>query len=287
MVAYSRMRVSKAGPRMTVALTLAIGLGACANQISLPSVDFAPPTPGASERPRAEPRQASAALVAKAQSDLKNTAAVIAAARALRTESDKQGALALVEKATAVTPKNAVLSREAGMLALELGRVSKAESALRKAIESGKPEWETYSALGSALASGGKHAEAQKQFAKALELSPDNPVVLNNLALSYALDGKTPEAERFLRIAAQAKSSPAQVKQNLALVLGARGKLTEAEKLATASSPESKAQNMAYLKSLAERAGNSAQAETGTSKSAFAEKPELPKPYLLGAKTSP
>jgi Flp pilus assembly protein TadD len=122
------------------------------------------------------------------------------------------------------------LQRERGLLALELGQIAKAELLLRQALDNSKPDWQTYSAFGAALASAGRHKEAQEQFAKALALAPDHPSILNNLALSYALDGKPADAERLLRIAAARRDTAPQVRKNLTLVLGVSGKLAEAQK---------------------------------------------------------
>ena len=232
------------------------------------------PADKAKTQQSADARAASTALVAKAQADPKDSAAVIKAARALRAEGERAQALVLLEKASMAQPKNPAVIRETGLVALELGQIGKAETLLAKALEHNKADWQTRSALGTALASGGKHQEAQTQFAKALELAPDHPAILNNLALSYALDGKPAEAERILRVAATAKSTPPQVRQNLALVLGAGGKLAEAEKLAQGTP----AGNAAYLKVLAE------QANAGrTLKAADARNRDFTPPYGLGA----
>ena len=126
---------------------------------------------------------------------------------------------------------------------------------LRAAHDPKAPDWRLHSALGTALASRGKQAEAQAQFAKALSLAPDHPSILNNLALSYALDGKTGEAEKLLRRAAAAKAGTDhdRVQQNLALVLGLGGKFAESQTVAEAALPAAKAsENVAYLQKLTE-----------------------------------
>jgi Flp pilus assembly protein TadD len=264
-----------------VASGIALALAACTNQ---PLLEPAPIVPMASDASnpvdQAKPAQksdtkaASAALVAKAQADPKDTMSVIQAARALRAEGERGQALTLLEKATVAQPKDLALIRETGLISLELGQIGKAEILLAKALEHDKTDWQTRSALGAALASGGKHQEAQKHFAKALELAPDHPAILNNLALSYALDGKPAEAERILRIAASAKSSPPHVKHNLALMLSAGGKLAEAEKLAQGTP----ASNATYLKMLAEHAS-----ADRPLKSAEVRRGEPSPPYGLGA----
>ncbi len=273
---------------------MALSVGACANQslshnfLASPEAAVAATKPGKAER-KATGNSESAVLVAKAQSNPSDVKTAIEAARALRAEGNKPAALALIEKAAAASPKNTALMREAGMLALELGQISKSEPLLRKAAASSTDaDWQTHSALGAALASNGKHAEAQKHFAKALELAPDQPAVLNNLALSYALDGKSVEAERVLRIAASANGKPLapHIRQNLALVLGARGKLAEAQSVAAAADKDTARSNSAYLRSLAERAAGGGSSEEVPLRSAAADsKRDLAKPYMLGVPT--
>ena len=264
-----------------IASGIALGLAACTNQPLFEPAPVAPvasstsgPVDKAKAQQKSEARAASAALVARAQADPKDAMTVIKAARALRAEGERAQALALLEKASVVQPKHPGLIRETGLISLELGNIGKAESLLAKALEHDKSDWHTRSALGAALASGGKHQEAQKHFARALELAPDHPAILNNLALSYALDGKPAEAERILRIAASVTGSPPHVKQNLALMLGAGGKLAEAEKLAQGTP----AGNAAYLKILAERASAG-----HPLKSADARNTDFSPPYGLGA----
>ena len=266
--------------RRLVLCGMALALAACTNQPLLEPAPVVPmahapggPADAAVLPRKSDTRAATAALVAKAQADPRDTLATIKAARALRLDGERVRALALLEKASIAQPNHPGLIRETGLMALELGNIGKAETLLAKSAEHNPADWQSRSALGAALASGGKHQAAQNQFAKALELAPDHPAILNNLALSYALDGKAAEAERILRIAAAAKNSPPHVKQNLALVLGAGGKLAEAEKVAQGTT----AGNAAYLKVLAERANGVAP------KSAEARRGDLPPPYGLGA----
>jgi Flp pilus assembly protein TadD len=277
---FALSSIARRGCAPLIGCGLALTLVACTGQPLLepaPIVPIAAAPSGAvhatGPSQKSDAKAAAAALVTKAQADPKDILATIKAARALRTEGERARALALLEKASIAQPKHPGLIRETGLMALELGQIGKAETLLAKAAEHNPGDWQSRSALGAALASGGKHQAAQNQFAKALELAPDHPAILNNLALSYALDGKPAEAERVLRIAAAAKNAPPHVKQNLALVLGAGGKLAEAEKLARGTA----AGNAAYLKALAERANGAAP------KSTEAQPRDLPQPYGLGA----
>ena len=168
----------------------------------------------------ARTRLGEAATLAAARGDPRDVEATLAAARILRRQGDKSGALALLDQAASAAPNDARLFRDRGLLALELGAVARARDHLQHAVASGSRDWQTHSALGTALAASGKQKDAQRQFAEALKTAPDNPVVLNNFALSLALDGRRGEAEQMLRRASAGKdkASDARVAQNLALM---------------------------------------------------------------------
>jgi Flp pilus assembly protein TadD len=178
----------------------------------------------------ARTRLGEAATLAAARANPRDVEASIAAARILRRQGDRSGALALLDQSASAAPNDARLFRDRGLLALELGAVARARDHLQHAVASGSRDWQTHSALGTALAASGKQKDAQRQFAEALKSAPDNPVVLNNLALSLALDGRRGEAEQMLRRAAavKEKASDARVAQNLALL----GRIGEADRKA-------------------------------------------------------
>jgi Flp pilus assembly protein TadD len=176
----------------------------------------------------------------------------IALARQLRAKGDKAKALAELEKARAQNPKDRQLAREAGFIALELGRVEPAVAAFEAAHDPAKPDWHTLTGLGTAYASLGRQKPAQQAFSKALELRPNHAPTLNNLALSYALEGNLAKAEQTLRtIKGRDEAAPVTVQENLALVLALGGKFDDAERMAVGVLPKDKAKsNIAYLRSL-------------------------------------
>ncbi len=181
--------------------------------------------------------------------------AALATARALKAGGDKAKALAELEKARQRLPQDRDLARETGLLALELGQLDTARTALAAAHDPVRPDWRTLSALGTVHASAGHQPEAQVHFAKALALKPDHQPTLNNLALSQALAGDLRKAEATLRTAAKG-SDARQVKENLALVLALAGKFDEAEKAAAGVwSKAQVASNLAYLRSLKQAGG--------------------------------
>jgi Flp pilus assembly protein TadD len=179
----------------------------------------------------------------------------LALARSLRDKGDRAKALIELERGRAEAPGNRELAREAGLIALELGQTDKARKSLEAAIDPARPDWQTLSALGTALAAAGKQPEAQANFKRALVLKPDHRPTLNNLALSYALDGKLADAEKTLRAAGVGDAeSPRQMKENLALVMALAGKYDDAERLATKVLPKDKAKaNIVYVRSLTQQ----------------------------------
>lgn len=224
-------RVLRAGTCVAVVLTLAgcgttdllqlPGLGASSSALNVtPRAEPQPREAGPGDAKAARARLGEAATLAAARTNPRDVDSVLAAARIMRQQGDKAGALALLDTSAPVAPNDARILRDRGLLALELGELARARDHLRKAVANGSRDWQTHSALGAALAAGGDQKGAQRQFAEALKLAPDNPVVLNNLALSLALEGRRAEAEEMLRRAAGSKPKAAdrRVAQNLALV---------------------------------------------------------------------
>jgi Flp pilus assembly protein TadD len=241
------------GRQHLAALAAVLMLSACTDP-SAPQIADAMSPPAAGPRSASAPSNL-AGLAAAHQADPADAAAATAYAKALRTTGARTEALAVLDTASKAAPGNRRLTLERGLLTLELGDPAKAETLLRAAHDPKAPDWRLHSALGAALASRGKQAEAQAQFAKALALAPDHPSILNNLALSHALSGKGDEAEKLLRKAAGGRGGPdtGRVQQNLALVLGLAGKYEEAQTVAAAALPAAKAgDNIAYLKTLTE-----------------------------------
>jgi len=231
------------------ALSVSLMLTACADTAGKPVTgSFAEPTPAMASIDAVAPGEI-ASLAAAHKGNPTDPAAAIAYSRALRVSGAKAAALAVLDKAAGARPHSRQLQLQRGLLALDLGDTAKAEKLLRLADDG--LEWRVHSALGAALALGGKQQEAQVQFAKALALASDNPIVLNNLALSYALDGKGDEAEKLLRKAQRSAPTTAPLQQNLALVLGLRGKYDEARSAAAPTLPPAQAgANMTYLQKL-------------------------------------
>jgi Flp pilus assembly protein TadD len=208
-----------------IAISAAALVGACAQSgldappslLTEPAKQAVTTAPATPAKTSATPAADLATLAATHAQKPTDATAALAYARALRQGGQKADALAVLDKAAGKAPARDI-QRERGMLALDLGQASRAETLLKAAQDPKSPDWRVHSALGAALAATGKQQEAQLQFARALTLSPDNPAVLNNLALSYALDGKRDEAEKLLKRAQRSDEKSTHVRQNLALV---------------------------------------------------------------------
>lgn len=241
-----------------VSLVSAVALAGCAGSplslssggsLETGSLAEARPDPAGSASGRGDP-------VAAKATDAKDgkTAAILGLARELRAKGDRAKALAELEKGRKARPGDRELARDAGFIALELGQLDKAKSALEASLDPARPDWQTVSALGTAFATEGKQREAQVYFRRALRLKPDHQPLLNNLALSYALDGNLAEAEKMLKAATTGGSASPQIHENLALVMALGGKYEEAEKLATKLMPKDKAKaNMVYVRSMTQQ----------------------------------
>jgi Flp pilus assembly protein TadD len=224
--------------------------------------------PQQAEQPVSKADSELARLSAVSKSSPNDTSAALAYAKALRAKGAKAEALAALEAPAKAKPGDRRLALERGLLTLELGDAARAEPLLKSALDPKSPDWRVHSALGTALASRGKHTEAREQFGKALALAPNHPSILNNLALSHALDGRAGDAETVLRKALPvAKTTPNAVKvqQNLSLALALGGKYREARTAAEGALPAARVgENVAYVQQLAE-------ARTATPKSVRAD----------------
>ncbi len=212
--------VALAGCAGPTALNLP-GLGLQTSALNIPEKPAIPEKQvSAADTKAARNRLNDAATLAAARANPADTEAVMSAASVLRRQGDKAGALAMLDAAASPASGDARVLRDRGLLALELGAVSRARDHLQRAVAAGSRDWQTHSGLGVALGASGKPKDAERAFGEALKLAPDNPVVLNNLALAMALDGRRGEAEQMLRRASAVtqKGGDARVAQNLALV---------------------------------------------------------------------
>ena len=252
-------RAKRAAVPFALTLATALALGGCAGSgldlpdlASVPAESTTASAGGAIETGSLPPVSARSTA---AQTDTADGGAplppAIAKAREQRASGDKLAAMETLEAAGKASPGDRSISRERGLLALELGRIGEARKLLMAADDAKSPDWRLKSALGSAHAASGDQKAAQREFQAALKLAPDHPSILNNMALSYALEGRHGEAERLLRRAAANRAEGDRAKQNLALILGLNGNIDEARKLNEAALPKPvAAANVSYLERL-------------------------------------
>jgi TolB-like protein/tetratricopeptide (TPR) repeat protein len=107
---------------------------------------------------------------------------------------DWRGAEASSRRALELAPGNAVMLRQAGMLAANLGRLDEAIGLYRRAIDQDPLSATTYHDLGTDLHSTGHLAEAEAAYRKALELSPQRAGTRATLALNLLAQTRFEEA---------------------------------------------------------------------------------------------
>ncbi|MGO9359452.1 MAG: tetratricopeptide repeat protein [Xanthobacteraceae bacterium] len=236
------------------AATVTIGLGGCQTMTSSP--DALPDITGSigtksetSSDPN--PQHASDDAADRYRANPQDPDAVLAYARNLRRNGQRQQAVAVLEKATLLHPGDKALLGGYGRALADNGDFKKAFDVLGRAHTPDNPDWRILSAQGTALDLLGRHEEARRYYESALRIAPDEPTVLSNLGLSYLLSKDLQKSESTLRKAYDRGNPDPRVRQNLALALGLQGKYAEAETLVKVDLPADKAKaNVVYLKKM-------------------------------------
>jgi Flp pilus assembly protein TadD len=172
-------------------------------------------------------------------------------AQALRSNGQRQQAVAVLEQASLQNPQHMALLGAYGRALADNGAYKQALDVLNRAHTPDQPDWRILSVQGAVLDQMGRHQDAQRYYATALRIVPDEPSVLSNLGLSYALSKDLVRAESTLRKASVQSRVDPRVRQNLALVVGLQGRFQEAETIARADLPtEAAAANVAYLRQM-------------------------------------
>ena len=170
---------------------------------------------------------------------------------ALRHIGQRNQAVAVLEQAAMLNPKNRAVLGAYGRALADAGNYPQAFETLNRAHSPDQPDWRILSVQGAVLDQMGRAEEARQYYESALRLAPDEPSVLSNLGLSYALAKDLPRAEETLKRAIGREGADGRVRQNLALVVGLQGRFEEAEKIARADlPPDEAAANVAYLKQM-------------------------------------
>lgn len=177
----------------------------------------------------------------------------MAYADALGKLGQEQTQIEVLKAVSVAHATNTELQSRIGKMLLAANRSGEAAAVLERAAATGKADWKTYSALGSAYDSQGQYDMARQQYARALQLQPGALSVQNNLGMSYALQGNLPQAEQTLRtaLAQPGSASEPRIRQNLALVIGLSGRFDEARKVASADLPPDQVEaNLAFLQDM-------------------------------------
>jgi len=239
--------------RLLASLTLAVvvaaaGAGCKTTSSSDTTGSIALPT---GPRSNAEWRRDVETFGERYRANNQDTEAAMRYALALRHIGQRSQAVAVLEQASMLNPKNRVVLGAYGRALADAGNYPQALEVLNRAHSPDQPDWRILSVQGTVLDQMGRPEEARQYYESALRLAPDEPSVLSNLGLSYALAKDLPRAEETLRRAVDRTGADRRVRQNLALVVGLQGRFDEAEKIARADlPPEEAAANVAYLRQM-------------------------------------
>ncbi|MGJ4890509.1 tetratricopeptide repeat protein [Bradyrhizobium sp. HKCCYLRH3099] len=239
--------ISRILASVAFAALLAAGLGGCQTVSDVTGSlgrSAEPPPP-------ATPQRAVEVYGERYRANPKDAAMAVAYGQALRTNGQREQAVAVLEQATLANPGNKTVLAAYGRALADNGNFKLAFDVLSRAHSPDNPDWKLLSVQGTALDQMGRHDEARRYYESALKIVPGEPSVLSNLGLSYMLTRDLPNAEQALRQAYGSQRADARVRQNLALVVGLQGRFAEAEQIARADlPPDEAAANVAYLKQM-------------------------------------
>jgi Flp pilus assembly protein TadD len=187
------------------------------------------------------------------KADKKNVNAGLDYAARLKALGQTSDQMQVLDELTKLNPQNTELQVMYGKELILAGQSRRGQHILEQVVKSGKADWKTYSALGSALDQQGKHAQARGYYEAALKSRPGEISILNNMAMSYMLDGDLVKAEQlFKQLDAMPNSGQhPRIRQNLALTVGLQGRFDEARDIASRDLPPDKVEaNLVFLKTM-------------------------------------
>jgi tetratricopeptide (TPR) repeat protein len=133
------------------------------------------------------------------------------------TEQRWPEATARYQALLVAAPDDAALLRSAGIAALQMGDLNRAQLWLDRAVRLPSADWRAWSARGVAADRRRDWATADRAYAAGLTLAPDNPVLLNNLGWSLLLRGRWQEAATSLTRAARLSPANRRIADNAEL----------------------------------------------------------------------
>jgi Flp pilus assembly protein TadD len=161
-------------------------------------------------------------LAAAAAADPKNGDVGIHYAQALLDSGRPQEAVAAARQVVDRAPRDAALVVRAAQLELRAGDPLTASAAFQSVATHGGGT-PALNGLGVSRAQLGDLSGAEDAFRRAVELSPGDYAARNNLALALVLQGRAAEAVPMLQSLADEPGVPGRVKHNLALAYARQG----------------------------------------------------------------
>lgn len=138
-------------------------------------------------------------------------------------------ALAPMQKATSLSPKDVEAQYNYGSILQALGRLEDAEISYRRALRINPNYAHAHCNLGSALQGMGRINEAESSYRRALKINPEYAKAHSNLGAALQDMGKMNEAEESYRKAIQIQPDNNELYYNLSITLKDLGRLNEAE----------------------------------------------------------
>jgi len=139
-----------------------------------------------------------------------------------------QRSLEYYEQATKLSPNNAQLYNEWGLVYYTLGDYDAAYEKLQHSLDLDQKFYQTYLLLGDLNLAQGKLNEAAEAFRKVIELKPDQVQAHSSLGYIYSQQGRLQEALEENLIVAQLRPNDFSTRKNLAILYQHLGQLDEA-----------------------------------------------------------
>ncbi|MBC7604789.1 MAG: tetratricopeptide repeat protein, partial [Ramlibacter sp.] len=151
--------------------------------------------------------------------------------RALQAQQKWAPAERALRRAIELTPRNAGMHTQLGLLLLDAGQLEKSEVALRTSVALGAHDASTLVALACVLEKADRIEEAGDTLLQVVEETPQFASQLNELAGLLQRRGSLDKAQALFRRATQIDPGHVWAMNNLGMLLNGRGKRAEAEQL--------------------------------------------------------
>ena len=155
--------------------------------------------------------------------------AAVRKAHARLSQGDREGGIALLEKAVELSPTFTEAWNELGTIAYKAGQYVKAEERFRKALEHEPLAFAPMVNLGGALLSQGRYEEALSFNLMARSLEPEDALANSQLGMNFFYKGQLQKAREYLMRAKEADPGHFSYPQMfLAEIYAKQGKLQDA-----------------------------------------------------------